>query len=128
MGLRFTNNIDLLTGATPSESSSGVTTTTTGETIDVSLREQIIIQFQCANHTSGNGVFSVDGSNDGTNWVTGLAVQDLTATASATYITSVTLNANGSHAVKVPAGWRFIRADVTVTTDGTYFAKMEAAG
>lgn len=128
MGLKFTNNIDLLTGVTPAEKSAGVTVDTTGEPFDVSLREQIIIQFTAENITSGNGVFTVDGSNDGANWVTGLAVQDLSATASATYVTSVTLSSDTSKAVKVPAGWRFIRADVNETTDGTYFAFLEAAG
>ncbi len=128
MGLRFTNNVDLLTGASPAETSAGVTVDTTGTAQDVSMREQIVVQFSCLNHTSGNGVFSIDGSNDGAHWTTGLACQDLTATASATFVTSKTLSANGTSAVKVPAGWRFIRGVVDVTTDGTYFAFMESAG
>ncbi len=118
----------MLTDTAPAESSAGVTVDTTGPAIDVSKREQIVIQFSCLNHTSGNGVFTVDGSNDGAHWTTGLACQDLTATASATYVTSKTLSANGTSAVKVPAGWRFIRANVDVTTDGTYFAYLEAGG
>ncbi len=128
MPLQYTNNIDMLTGASPAEGSVGVTITTTSQAYDVSLRSQISVQFRCANHTSGNGAFSIDASNDGTNWVTSIAVQDATATASATFITSVTLSANGSHGIYVPKGWRFIRAVCTVTTDGTYFADMEASG
>lgn len=128
MSLKYTDNIDLLTLTSPAESSVGVTVDTTGTKFDVSLRSQIVVQFRCADHTSGNGVFSIDGSNDGSNWTTGLAVQDLTATASATYVTSKTLNTNSTAGVKVPSGWRFIRAIVDVTTDGTYFAYLEAAG
>lgn len=128
MSIQKTTSIDALTLSQPAESSSGVTVDTVGTKIDVSEREQIVIQFRCANHTSGNGVFSVDGSNDGTNWLAGLAMQDLTATASATYVTAKTLNANGSAAVKVPSGWRYLRVSVDVTTDGTYFASMELGG
>lgn len=127
MSLQYTNAIDLLTGTTP-ESSSGVTIDTTGLGYDVSLRSQIVVQFLAANISGGNGVFTIDGSNDGSNWTTGLACQDLTATASTTYVTSKTLSSNTSAAVKVPAGWRFIRAAVNLTTDGTYYAFMECAG
>lgn len=127
MSIPFTDSVDLLTGTIP-ESSSGVTVDTTGSGYDVSKRQQIVIQFLRTNHTSGNSVFSVDGSNDGTHWTTGLAVQDLTATASTTYITSKTLSSNSSAAVKVPSGWRFIRAVLDVTTDGTSFAFMESGG
>ena len=128
MALQYTNNIDMLTGATPAETSVGVTATTTSQAYDVSLRRQLTVQFRCANHTSGNGVFSIDASNDGANWVTGIAVIDATSTTPATYITSVTLSANGSHGIYIPAGWRFIRAVCAVTTDGTYFADLETAG
>lgn len=128
MGLNYTDNVDLLTLTSPAESSVGVTIDTTGSKYDVSKRSQIVVQFRCANHASGNGVFSIDGSNDGSNWTTGLAVQDLTATASATYVTSKTLSSDGTAAVKIPSGWRFIRAVVDVTTDGTYFAYLESAG
>lgn len=128
MALQYTNSVDLLTNTSPAESSAGVTVDTTGVKQDVSARNQIVVQFVCANHTSGNGVFTIDGSNDGTNWTTGLAVQDLTATASTTYVTSKTLNSNSTAAVKVPSGWRFVRGVVDVTTDGTYYAFMECAG
>lgn len=128
MSLQFTNAIDLLTGTDTVTGSAGVTVDTTGTKQDVSLRSQIVVQFVAANISSGNGIFTIDGSNDGTNWTTSLAVQDLTATASTTFVTSKTLNSNTSAAVKVPSGWRFIRAKVDLTTDGTYYAFMECAG
>ena len=127
MSLPYTNSIDLLTG-TVSESSVGVTTTTTGLGFDVSKRQQIVVQFLVTGHVSGNTVFSLDGSNDGTHWTTGLACQDLTSVTETTYVTSKTISSNTSQAVKVPSGWRFIRAVATITTDGTSFAFMEAAG
>lgn len=127
MAINFTDSVDLLTGSRP-EDSSGVTIDTTGAAYDVSKREQIVVQFLRTNHASGNTAFSIDGSNDGTNWTTGLACQDLTATASATFVTSKTLNSDSSAAVKVPSGWRFIRGVSNVTTDGTSFAFMESGG
>ncbi len=127
MSLQYTNAIEMLSGTDTVLGTGGVTVDTTGPKQDVSLRSQIVVQF-VADVTSGNGVFTIDGSNDGTNWTTGLACQDLTATASTTFVTSKTLNSDTSAAVKVPAGWRFIRAKVDLTTDGTYWAFMEAAG
>lgn len=106
-----------------------VTTTTTSPTIDVSMREQVGIVFTCAGHTSGNGVFSVDASNDGTNWVTGIAMADATATASQTYVTSKTLSTNTSAALYLPYyAFRYLRVVCTVTTDGSYTAVLQTQG
>ncbi len=101
-----------------------VTADTTSAGYDVSKRQQIVVEFVCANHTSGNGVFTIDGTTDGTNWVTGIAVQDVTATASTTWVNSMTLSANGTSACYVKAGWKEIRCKVDQTTDGTYSAIM----
>ncbi len=128
MSLQFTNAIDLLTGTDTNAGSVGVTVDTTGTGFDVSLRSQITVHFVCTGHVSGNGVFSIDGSNDGVHWITGIACQDLTSATSTTFVTSKTLNTSTSAGVKVPSGLRFIRAVVDVTTDGTYFAFMEASG
>lgn len=128
MALQYTNSIEMLTGSSPAETSVGVTATTTSQAYDVSLRRQITVQFRCANHTSGNGVFSIDVSNDGANWITGIGVQPAVTTTPTTWVESVTLSANGSAGVYVPAGWRFIRCLCTVTTDGTYFSYLESAG
>ena len=105
-----------------------VTITSTSEKFDVSKRQQITIEFICANHTSGNGVFTVDASNDGTNWITGISFRDAKATASTTWVVSETLSANGTAGIYVPAGWRYIRAAVAVTTDGIYTAIMQNGG
>ncbi len=102
----------------------GVTADTTSSGYDVSKRQQIVVLFKCADHTSGNGVFTIDGSPDGTNWVTGIAMQDVTATASTTWVTSKTLSANGTAGVYIHPGWKEIRAVVDQTTDGTYSAIM----
>jgi len=119
MGINFTDNIAAL---------SAVTATTTSSAFDFSKRSQITATFTAASISSGNGVFTVDVSNDGTNWVTGIAFQDATATASTTWVTSKTLNSNTSAGAKIPAGYRFYRIVVTRTTDGTYSATFEAAG
>jgi hypothetical protein len=106
-----------------------VTITTTSSLYDVSMREQVGLVFTCANHTSGNGVFSVDASNDGTNWVTGIAFVDATSTSSTTYVTSKTLSSNTSAGVYLPFyPFRYIRVVCTVTTDGSYTAVMETEG
>ncbi len=108
-----------------------VTITSTSEAFDVSKRQQITIEFICANHTSGNGVFSVDATNDdisANNWVTGISFRDAKATASTTWVVAETLSANGTAGIYVPGGWRYIRVVCAVTTDGTYTAIMENGG
>jgi hypothetical protein len=99
----------------------GVTSTTTGTVIDVSLREKLSFVFLCTGHSSGNGVFTIDGSNDGTNWVTSIAFQDATATASTTFVTSKTLSSNTTAGGYFPfVQFRYLRFVITVTTDGAY--------
>ncbi len=116
----YTDNVVLL---------NAVTVTTTSIVQDVSMREQISLVFTCASHTSGNGVFSVDASNDGANWVTSIAMVDATSTASTTYVTSKTLSSNTSAAVYLPLfPFRYLRVVCTVTTDGAYTAVMESQG
>ena len=106
-----------------------VTQTTTGTVIDVSMRGIVSAVFTCASHTSGNGVFTIDGSNDGTNWVTGLAMQDATATAATTWVTSKTLSSNTTVGVFHPNfPFKLMRVVVAVTTDGVYTSTVEAKG
>ncbi len=126
MPLQFSTSIDLLTLTQPAESSVGVTGNTTGSMVDVSLRSQQTVQYYVG---SGTGTFSIDGSNDGKNWVTSIATQDLTSTASATFITSVVNLASGnSKMVKIPNGIRYIRGVVTGSANGVYSAFLEATG
>jgi hypothetical protein len=119
MSIQFTTNAVML---------DAVTADTTSDAFDVSKRQQITVQFVCADHGSGNGIFTIDGSNDGTNWVTGISYRDAKATASSTWITSTTLSANGTQAAFVPAGFRFIRVALDRTTDGTYSAILQNGG
>lgn len=120
---------DFFNGAATGINAITATGTTTGTVLDVSMREQLSAVFTCANHSSGNGVFSIDASDDGTNWVTGIAFVDATATASTTYVTSKTLNSNTSAAIYLPLfPFRFVRIVLVVTTDGTYTATAAAQG
>lgn len=95
--------------------------TTTGSSLDASMREIVSFVITATSISSGNAVLTVDGSDDGTNWVTGLAMTDATATAVTTYVTSKTQSSNASSAVYLGTNpFRFLRAKIVVTTDGTY--------
>ena len=116
MSIPFTTQVTMLDAVTVDTTSSG---------FDVSKRQQIAIIFKAASITSGNGIFTIDGSTDGTNWVAGLAMQPATTTTSpGTYVTSVTLSSNTTAGVYVPCGWKEIRVKVDLTTDGAYSAIM----
>lgn len=96
-----------------------VSVTTTSDPINVENITNLVAQLIRANHSAGSHAFTFDGSNDGTNWVTGIAVLSAVATAVGTYVTSVTLNSDSTAAVYIPSGWKMIRAVATETTDGT---------
>jgi hypothetical protein len=104
-----------------------VTATTTSASFPIGPFGKTSIQFTCANHTAGNGVFTVDVSNDGVSWV---AYNKLTTNVTNTNaqtdtrVASVTLSSNTSSVVSIPESFAFIRATVTVTTDGTYSATI----
>lgn len=119
----YTDSIDMLTGTAPAELSAGVTSTTTSTAYDVSQRDQIIIQFVS---TTGTATFSIDASNDGVTWTTGIAVQDMTSTNSTTYVTQKVVAA-GSAMVKLPVGMRFIRCAAVKSVAGTFYAFMESS-
>lgn len=91
----------------------------TSDGFNVENLTNLVAQLIRAVHTSGNTVFSFDGSNDGTNWVTGIAVLNVTQTTVGTYVASVTLSSATTAAVYIPSGWKMIRAVTDVTTDGT---------
>lgn len=83
------------------------------------------IQFMAASITSGNAVFTVDVSNDATNWT---AYNRLTTNVTNTNaqtdtrVASVTLSSNGTSFVTIPDPCAFFRITATITTDGTYSA------
>lgn len=104
-----------------------ITSTTTSASFPTGPNGITSLQFVCANHTSGNGVFTVDVSNDGVNWT---AYNKLTTNVTNTNaqtdtrVASVTLSSNTSSVVSIPESFSFIRVTCTVTTDGTYTATI----
>lgn len=98
-----------------------VTTTTTSGGQPVENLETVAVQFTCAGHASGNGVLTIDASIDGVNWYTGIAFVDAQSTTSTTAIVSKQLSSNTTFIGLVPIlGFKYLRAVVTVTTDGSY--------
>ena len=109
----------------------GVTTTRTSEAQDVSKRDKVTLIFTSSNISSGNGVFSVDASNDNSYWVTGIAFQSaaLVGVSTTPGVTSVTSSKNRNWgAILDPSGWSYIRVKVTVTTDGRYNCVLHSQG
>lgn len=134
MGLPFTSSINCFTGN--NNDTSGVTATvanTSALVLDVSKRQLKSIQFTCANHASGNGVFGVEVSNDGINWVVYNRLNDNLTNTNAqtdTRVVAPTLNSNTSKIYFFPTSdyFRYLRVFVTVTTDGLYSATLQSAG
>lgn len=125
---RFTTNETVL---------NAVTVDTTSAVVDVSMRSKLSLQLTCADHSSGNGVFTVQVTNsqdpDGTptNWVTYNRLTTNVTNTNAqtdTRVASVTLNSNTSVMVFFPLGdyFKYMRVAVDVTTDGTYSATLQA--
>lgn len=85
------------------------------------------LQFIGSAISSGNGVFTVEVSNDGSNWI---AYSRLTTNATNTNgqtdtrVASITVNSNTSAVVSFPVGdvFSFFRVKVVPTTDGSYSA------
>ena len=107
----------------------GVTVTTTSDPSKSNVENLIAlsVQFTCTGHTSGNGVFSVDVSNDGVNWATSIALIDAASTTPSTRVTSVTLNSNSSKMYYFgnDFGAKLVRVVCAVTTDGVYTAVIQ---
>lgn len=107
-----------------------VTADTTSEAFDVSQRELKSIQFIAASITSGNGVFTVEVSNDGVNFIAyNRLVDNVTKnnTQTDSGVASCTLSSNTSKIYFFPDGdyFRFIRVLVNMTTDGAYSAILQ---
>ena len=103
---------------------SGITATGSG-VVEVSNAENISFQFNCANQSSGNGVLTVLGSNDGTTFTAISFIDPTVANTNAQNITRVlskTLSANGATVGTIENWFKFLflKFTVTVTTDGTY--------
>lgn len=105
---------------------SGITATATSRGVGVDNASRVSIQFQSTGISSGNGVLTVQVSNDGgANWVEyNRLTSNLTNASNLndTRVTGVQLNINGGSMFFIPPGDTFelIRTKVTVTTDGSY--------
>jgi len=104
-----------------------VTATTTSYSFEVGSAVGRSLQFVATGISSENGVFSVEVSNDNTNWTTySRLVSNVTDTNAQddVHVASVTLNSNTNSMVFIPEddAFKFIRVTVTRTTDGTYSA------
>lgn len=104
-----------------------VTATTTSTPMAVNNADRLSIQVTAASITSGNAVFTVQVSNDGTNWVAyNRITSNVTNTNAQTdvRVASVTLSSNSSQMIFFPSGDTFVyfRIIATVTTDGVYTA------
>jgi hypothetical protein len=104
-----------------------VTADTTSGGIPVNNAKRLSIQFIASAISAGNGIFTVEVSNDGVNW---LAYNRLTTNVTNTNaqtdarVASVTLSSNTSAFVFFPPGdtFAFFRVKVDMTTDGAYSA------
>ena len=104
---------------------SAVVATTTSAPFNVEGYKRIGLQFLAASISAGNGVFTVDGTIDGTNWVAlNTLIDNVTNTnlQGPTRVASKTLSANGSVLVWIDdfLGLKAIRVTATRTTDGAY--------
>ncbi len=127
MSLPYTDNHNVLDAVTASVAN------TAAIPYDVSKRELKSIQFTCSGHTSGNGVFGVEVSNDGVNWVVyNRLIPNVAGTNAQTdaHVVAPTLSTNTSAIYFFPVSdyFRLIRVFVDVTTDGTYTATLQTAG
>ena len=104
-----------------------VVATTTSNPFNIEGLKRVGLQFLAASITSGNGVFTVDGTIDGINWVAlNMLIDNVTNTnvQNPTRVASKTLSSNSSVLVWLDnfLGLKAIRVKVTRTTDGAYSA------
>jgi hypothetical protein len=102
-----------------------VVATTTSSAFSVDGFSRVGLQFLAAGISAGNGVFTVEGTIDGINWVALSTLIDNAANTNVQTITRVaskTLSSNTSALVWLDnfLGLTAIRVVVTRTTDGTY--------
>lgn len=120
-----------MVGASERASLNAVTVDTNGDPVNVESFKNIGIQLVAASITAGNGVFTVEGTIDGVNWVAlSVLVDNVTNTISQnlTRLASKTLSSNTSVLVWLENifALKAIRVVVNVTTDGAYSAYVIA--
>lgn len=108
---------------------------TTSGVFAVGDRTKLSLVFKCADHASGNGVFTVEVCNGdpdvATNWI---AYNRLTSNVTNTNaqqdtrVASVTLATDSTVIVFFPPGdhFEYVRVKVDRTTDGTYSAFLHS--
>lgn len=105
---------------------SAVTVTTTSAGENVEHFENLTLQFIATGISSGNGVFTVDVSNNGSDWIAfNMLIDNVTNTngQTLTRVASKTLSSNANVVVALDGfSWKCIRVKCTVTTDGSYTA------
>ena len=107
---------------------SAVTTTTTSSAIPVEYAEKVTLALTATGISTGNGVYTITGSFDGTTYYPINTVIDNVANTNVqtlTRVASKTLSANGSALVALDLenfGYYYIKITVTRTTDGSYSA------
>lgn len=94
---------------------------------------EVGFQLKCASHTSGNGVFTFEGTINGIDWVAlNVLVTNVTNTnaQNLTRVASVTLNSNTTALVFLEpvACLKTVRVVCTITTDGAYSVDVIAKG
>lgn len=108
-----------------------VTATTTSSAFELGSSVGRSLQFIASGITSGNGVFTVEISNNGTDWIAyNRLVTNVTDTNAQddVHAASVTLSSNTNAFAFIPEEdvFKFIRVVATRTTDGTYSAVLFA--
>lgn len=111
---------------------SAVVATTTSSPFNIEGFKRVGLQFLAASVSSGNGVFTVEGTIDGVNWVAlNMLIDNVTNTnvQTLTRVASKTLSTNTSVLVWLDdiLGLKAIRVKVTRTTDGAYSAFATAS-
>lgn len=106
-----------------------VTATTTSAAFEVGSATGLSLQFVASGISSGNGVFTVIVSNDGTNWIAyNRMITNVTNTNAQTdtRVANVTLSSNTNAFAFIPTSdaFKYIAVTVTRTTDGTYSANL----
>lgn len=108
---------------------SAVTATTTSNGFRVGPMSKLSLVLTAASIATGNGVFTVDVSNDGSTWIAYNRLVDNVANSNVqtdTRVASKTLNSNSSVIVFFSQDdfFEYIRVTVTRTTDGAYTASL----
>lgn len=104
-----------------------ITATATSSAVGVDNADRLSVMILSSGITSGNGVFTVEVSNDDTNWATYNRITSNVTNTNAqtdTRVASVTLSTNSTNFLFFPPGDTFaaFRVKCVISTDGVYSA------